>query len=182
MQQSTLANFRILMSRIFLSLVATILLMTASNSFVINQKIQKTRSQVLPTNKTVDFGDFSLKISPQKLDRTPASGYSPASGHQILTLLVTVVNYSNQKVDFLPGLHSYIRDESGIGYNVVPAKLEYSFRLGQIYPNEVQQGQIAYEIPINYGDLRLYIDARWQNKGPAVFDLSDLSYLPVKNN
>jgi len=110
---------------------------------------------------------YSLQLSGLKYDSTGDDTYKPAAGDEFVIMTLTVKNMTDQDLQFLPVLQTYLKDSSGQSYSLAPAPLDNPIESGSILPGDTISGQVSYEVPIGKRDINLYFDSGWPGAGGA---------------
>lgn len=92
---------------------------------------------------------------------------------QTLTIIhAKITNLSTQDLNYLPSLHSYLRDSQGDTYVILADVSQPALPPKILKPGESIEGNLAFVTQKRHIPLWLYFDTHFQNQTPVVFQIS----------
>lgn len=164
---------RVVMGLILITLLALLIFFNPGFS-------QSNISKRLDANQVAHTSYYDVSLSNFYLDTQGMRGFKPSEDGQILVFDITIHNKSDQELDFLPSIQTYIRDNQGAFYLMKPTKLNTPYESGKISPHSKKNGQLSFEIPKRGVPLMFYLDSGWYNYAPTVFNLPAIETLNIK--
>ncbi len=101
---------------------------------------------------------YEVRIDNVKRSQGNPQSLIPNSGNEFLVVDLYIKNKSNRITQFFPSTQTYIKDASGRTYTLGVAELRNAFQAGDIAPGDNVKGELAYEIPANLNQPKLYVE------------------------
>lgn len=134
------------------------------------------KKHVLQPHETLTSDHFSLKVEEIKTDKDGLPPYLLVpEGYKFITLTLSVKNMTANDQLFLPEEHLYLRDGSGMKYDLTATKDVQQPVAGTIVVGDTIKGQVGYLVPDAGNDYKVYFDPYGDDfASVGVIDISSL--------
>lgn len=133
--------------------------------------ISTQKNSIIAIGQTKTYGDVSITATNVKTETGYVMGIKPDVDQKIISTTLTITNNSAQDFEFYPSVQTFVRDNQGSTFIMVPVELETPFASATILPGQTKSGQVSYVVPSRVIPLFLYIESRQANAGPFVIKL-----------
>lgn len=166
-----LPNFNLVHAGMILSVITILLagimiLQFNSKSDTTNTYRDHPVGQPVSIPKTFDVTVLSSREDTDlaKVMRLPDSS-------SVRIIEVKITNRSAIDMNFLPSIHTYLRDEQGTNYTIMADISQPALPPGQIKPNQSIQGNLAYVTSSQNIPLWFYFDTHFESTSPIVYKI-----------
>ena len=112
---------------------------------------------------------YSVAVTKATFDNSIAPKLHLPDTERVLVLDVQVKNLSKQPLNYLPIIHTFLRDDQGNTYSFTPGLTSNVMQAKLITPGETLRGELAFIVPSEYLPLWFYFDAKFDDQGPISF-------------
>lgn len=130
----------------------------------------KTAVHSLSEVVTTD-GLYSITVKKAVLDNTIGLKLHLPDTKRVLVVDAEIKNLSTKDLNFLPAIHTFVRDDQANTYDFSPGLTKDTIPAELIKPGETLRGQLAFIVPSSYVPLWFYLDARFGDQGPVSFQV-----------
>lgn len=157
---------------LLLFFVLVILSLTAISSL-------QRRIESIPNASRVSVGEtaestentFAAKVNSVNDDMKLAKRFHLPSDQRVLVYNISIKNTGDKKVQFLPALHTYLRDNEGDYYQLLADVVDEPIKPTELQPGQTITGNLAFVTMNRKMPLYFYLDTGWEDRGPIVFDI-----------
>ena len=128
-----------------------------------------TSLKVFKNGQLASNAYYDVRVDKIALDKGATGSLPLQNSKQYLTVNIYVHNKSSKSLAFFPVDQSYVKDADGKTYNVGLAAVSQPLQTGDIAPGDKVSGQIAYAIPADLKDPKLYLEGLASK--PVIFQL-----------
>jgi hypothetical protein len=120
--------------------------------------------------------NFGITLEGVDVDDKGVPDHLPLpEGYIFIAVDISVRNVTAEEKLFLPMDHTYIRDESGLRYDLTAAPNVETGIAGSVMSGDTARGQIGFMVPKGQKNLTFYFEPYGDGAGKtAAFDLSSL--------
>lgn len=157
-------------------IVIVVVLLAVLNFFLLSVvlKIKTLESQqntVVSISEPRTYNDVTVTVTNVKEETNYVMGILPSDAEKIIGLTLSISNNSNEPFEIYPAIQSFIRDDQGDMYTMVPVALGDPFEAKTLQPGESETGELSYLVTNRAIPLLYYIENRQSNIGPFVIKL-----------
>lgn len=157
---------------VLLFFVLIILSLTAISS--LQKKVES-----IPNARRVSVGEtaesaentFTAKVNSVSDDKKLAKRFRLLSDQRVLIYNISIKNTSDKNLQFLPALHTYLRDNEGDYYQILADVVDDPIKPTELQPGQTISGNLAFVTMNRKLPLYFYLDTGWEDRGPIVFDI-----------
>lgn len=150
------------------TIVALVILFALVSRFFVVPSPSITRSHEIGEIVTVNKL-YSIAVSKAVFDNSIAPKLHLPATQRVVVIDAQITNISNHTLNFLPAIHTFMRDDQANTYSFTPGLTSDSMPARLIAPNETVHGSLSFVVPSEYTPLRFYFDAQFDNQGPVSF-------------
>lgn len=114
---------------------------------------------------------FSVTVAKATFDNSIGPKLHLPDSQKVLVLDVQVTNLSDEKLNYLPIIHTFLRNDQGDTYTFTPGLTENTMPAELIEPGQTLRGDLAFVVPAGYMPFWFYFDARFDNQGALTFNI-----------
>ena len=114
---------------------------------------------------------FSVTVVKATFDNSIGPRLHLPNSQKVLVLDVQIVNLSDEKLNYLPIIHTFLRNDQGDTYTFTPGLTENTMPAELIEPGQTLRGDLAFVVPADYMPFWFYFDARFDNQGALTFNI-----------
>ena len=150
-------------------LVGVNLLLIASVTKI--RVLSSQQNTLISVNEPRTYNNVTIKVSNVKEETNYIMGIKPTDSEKIIVLTVSITNNSEEPFEIYPTIQTFIRDDQGVTYTMVPVALDDPFEAKTLQPGESETGNLSYLVTNRPLPLLYYIENRQSNIGPFVVKL-----------
>ncbi len=114
---------------------------------------------------------FSVVVDKATINNDIAAKMHLPSENKVIVLHLKIKNLSNKKLDYMPIIHSYLRNNRGENVNFTPGLTDDTIDARLIDPGAELVGDEAFVISAEHTPLWFYFDAKFNNQGPIAISV-----------
>ncbi len=138
--------------------------------FIFRPTLSPTRTHEIGELVTIP-GTYRIAVTKATFDNSIAPKLHLPETDRVLVLTMQIRNTSGHVLNFLPAIHTFVRDDQGNTYSLTPGLASKNMPAALIKKNETLDGSLTYVVPSQYRPLWFYFDAQFDNQGPVRFSI-----------
>ena len=135
------------------------------------QSLESQQNSIIPIGQHQTYHDVTIEATGIKTETGYIMGIEPSEDEKIISVQLTITNESDTDFEFYPTAQTFVRDNQGSQFIMVPVELPLPFVATTIKPGETKTGQVSYLVTNRAVPLFLYVESRQSGAGPFVFKL-----------
>lgn len=112
---------------------------------------------------------YSIAVTKATFDNSIAPILHLPDTQRVLVIDAQIKNLSSHRLNYLPAIHTFVRDDQGNSYSFTPGLTSNTMPAQLIAPQQTVSGRLAFVIPSTYTSLWFYIDAKFDGQGPISY-------------
>lgn len=133
--------------------------------------LESQQNTIISINEPRTYNNVEVTVTNVKEETNYVMGIQPTDTEKIIGLTLSITNNSNEPFEIYPALQSFIRDDQGVTYTMVPVALDDPFEAKTLQPGQSETGELSYMVTNRAIPLLYYIENRQSNIGPFVVKL-----------
>lgn len=133
---------------------------------------KRSYSKIHQNGEVVKYDNaYSITVDKVMVDSDLAKKMHIPDDKKILVIHAIIKNTSNQKMDLVPALQTYLRDNQG-GFYTLLADVSQPFLPSKVLDiGEEAKGNIAFVVESREIPLWFYFDSQFKNQAPTVYNI-----------
>ncbi len=111
--------------------------------------------------------DYTLVVDQATFNNDLASKMHLPGDKKVLVIHLQISNNSDKKLDFMPVIHTFMRNDRGESYEFTPGVTGDTIEAKMIDPGQKLSGDLAFIVEAEYMPLWFYFDSKFGDEGPV---------------